>query len=129
MNKSNRPSSEFVVCYSTTDNIHANLHAYCRGDGTVRDNNHVVDIVREFCHGNEDKIITRAPIDGERVMFEIRLGISGTRHGTSDYFGLDYQQFQPCPHCVAEAGMDIYLQIKHLLCRAQKRMTTKGKTK
>lgn len=43
-----------------------------------------------------------------------------TRRGTSNYFGCDYRQIQPCPHCVAEAGMEIYVQIKHLLRRARK---------
>ena len=40
--------------------------------------------------------------------------------GKSNYFGCDYRQIQPCPHCVAEAGMEIFLQIKHLLRRARK---------
>ena len=62
----------------------------------------------------------RPPAEGERVMFEIVLHVCETRRGRSNYFGCDYRQVQPCPHCVAEAGMEIYLQIKHLLRRARK---------
>ena len=84
--------SRFVVCYTTRDGVHADLHAYA---------------------------------DGERVMFEIVLHVCATRRGTSNYFGCDYRQIQPCPHCVAEAGMDIYGQIKHLLRRARKEKNRK----
>lgn len=117
--KMGRPS-RFVVCYTTRDGVRAVLHAYADGDGSLRDNNHVREIVREFTHGNEGEVSNRPPEDGERVMFEIFLHVCATRRGTSNYFGCDYRQIQPCPHCVAEAGMEIYVQIKHLLRRARK---------
>ena len=85
--------SRFVVCYTTLDGVRADLHAYADGDGSLRDNNHVREIVLHVCE---------------------------TRRGKSNYFGCDYRQIQPCPHCVAEAGMDIYVQIKHLLRMARK---------
>ena len=112
--------SRFVVCYTTRDGVRADLHAYADGDGSLRDNNHVREIVREFTRGNEGTVRNRPPADGERVMFEIVLHVCGTRRGKSNYFGCDYRQIQPCPHCVAEAGMDIYVQIKHLLRRARR---------
>lgn len=120
-----RPS-RFVVCYTTTDGVRAHLHAYADGDGSLRDNNHVREIVREFTHGNEDAVRNRPPADGERVLFEIALHVRDTRRGTSSYFGCDYRQIQPCPHCVAEAGMDIYGQIKRLLRRARREKERKG---
>ena len=124
--------SRFVVCYTTRDGVRADLHAYADGDGSLRDNNHVLEIVRKFTHGNEgavrnrppadgERVRNRPPADGERVMFEIVLHVCETRRGRSNYFGCDYRQIQPCPHCVAEAGMDIYGQIKHLLRRARKK--------
>jgi len=113
--------AEFVVCYATYDNVHANLHAYCRGEGSIRDENHVRDIVDEFCKGNEGKINTSPPSEGERTMFEITLGVKDTRKDHSTYFGCDYSQIQQCPHCVAEARMDIFLHIKSLLMRAARR--------
>ena len=112
--------SRFVVCYTTLDGVRADLHAYADGDGSLRDNNHVREIVRELTHGNEGTVRNRPPADGERVMFENVLHVCETRRGKSNYFGCDYRQIQPCPHCVAEAGMDIYVQIKHLLRRARK---------
>lgn len=121
--------SRFVVCYTTRDGVRADLHAYADGDGSLRDNNHVLDIVREFTHGNEGMVRNRPPEDGERVMFEIVLYVCATRRGTSNYFGCSYRQIQPCPHCVAEAGMDIYLQIKHLLRRARKEKNRKERSK
>ena len=39
--------SRFVVCYTTTDGVRADLHAYADGDGSLRDNNHVRKIVRD----------------------------------------------------------------------------------
>lgn len=119
--------TQFVICYSTTDGFRANLHAYTRGDGSLRDNNHAIDIVREFVGGNEDRIMTRPPIDGERVMFEVWLPVVGTRHGVSCYGKPDFRQIQPCPQCVAEAGMEIYAQIKHLLRRARVRRREDGR--
>lgn len=113
-------NSRFVVCYTTLDGVRADLHAYADGDGSLRDNNHVREIVREFTHGNEGVVRNRPPEEGERVMFEIVLNVCETRRGKSNYFGCDYRQIQPCPHCVAEAGMDIYVQIKHLLRKARK---------
>lgn len=118
--KASVPSSCFVVCYTTEDGVHANLHAYCRGDGSLRDNNHVQEIIHEFCHGNEDKIRCRPPVDGERVMFEVWLSVMSTRHGTSTYGKPDYKQIQPCPQCVAEAGYEIYSQIVRLLKNAER---------
>ena len=114
-----RPS-RFVVCYTTRDGVRADLHAYADGDGSLRDNNHVREIIETFTRGNEGLISNAAPSDGERVLFEIVLHVCATRRGTSSYFGCDYRQHQPCPHCVAEAGMDIYLQIKRLLRRARR---------
>lgn len=111
--------TEFVTCYTTKDGVHANLHAYTRGDGSLRDCNHALDIVKEFVGGNEDRITQRAPVEGERVMFEVWLPVTGTRHGTSNYGTPDYRQIQPCPQCVAEAGYDIYSQIVRLLRRAR----------
>ena len=112
--------SRFVVCYTTRDGVHADLHAYAAGDGSLRDTNHVREIVREITRGIEGAGRDRPPAAGERVMFEIFLHVCSTRRGKSNYFGCDYRQIQPCPHCVAEAGMEIFLQIKHLLRRARK---------
>lgn len=78
--------SRFVVCYTTRDGVHAVLHAYADGDGSLRDNNHVREIVREFTHGNEGEVRNRPPSDGERVMFEIVLHVCATRRGTSNGF-------------------------------------------
>lgn len=78
--------SRFVVCYTTRDGVRADLHAYADGDGSLRDNNHVREIVREFTHGNEGAVRNRPPADGERVMFEIVLHVCATRRGTSNYF-------------------------------------------
>ena len=120
-------ASRFVVCFATKDGVRADLHAYADGDGSLRDNNHVREIVREFARGNEGAVSTRPPADGERVLFEVVLHVMDTRRGTSSYFGCDYRQVQPCPHCVAEAGMDIYRQIKRLLRRARRNKGKDGK--
>ena len=52
--KMGRPS-RFVVCYTTRDGVRAVLHAYADGDGSLRDNNHVREIVREFTHGKRGR--------------------------------------------------------------------------
>lgn len=111
--------TEFVVCYSTRDGVEAKLHAYRRGEGSIRDENHVREIVKCFLHGNEDLISDAAPSADERVLFEIHLGVKNTRRDGSGYFGWDYRRIEPCPQCVAEAGMDIFHQIKHVLRRAK----------
>lgn len=108
---------QFVVCYATADGVVARLHAYGRGDGSLRDVNHVRDIVRCFAKGNEGAVSCEPPADGERVMFEITLGVSRTRRGGSRYSNWDYRQVQPCPQCVAEAGMDLFALIKRNLRR------------
>ena len=82
-------ASRFVVCYTTRDGVRADLHAYADGDGSLRDNNHVREIVREFTNGNEGVVRNRPPADGERVMFEIVLHVCETRRGKSNYFGCD----------------------------------------
>lgn len=116
-------AARFVVCYATAagDAGKARLHAYADGDGSLRDNNHAAEIVREFARGNEGAIVMRPPQGDERAMFEVVLCVSSTRRGTSTYFGCDYRQIQPCPHCVAAAGMEIYEEIKRVLKRARKR--------
>lgn len=115
-------AARFVVCYATAagDGTVARLHAYADGDGSLRDNNHAAEIVREFARGNEDAVLMRPPRGDERAMFEVVLCVRATRRGTSTYFGCDYRQIQPCPHCVAAAGMEIYAEIKRLLKRARR---------
>lgn len=122
-------ASRFTVCYTTRDGVRADLHAYADGDGSLRDNNHVREIVETFTHGNEGAVRNLPPVDGERVLFEVVLHVRDTRRGTSSYFGCDYRQHQPCPHCVAEAGMDIYGQIKRLLRRARREKDRKEDAK
>ena len=56
--------SRFVVCYTTRDGVRADLHAYADGDGSLRDNNHVREIVREFTNGNEGVVRNHPPGDG-----------------------------------------------------------------
>lgn len=110
--------TEFVVCFATSDGKVARMHAYGRGEGSLRDENHVRDIVGCFSRGNEGSILCEPPGPDERVMFEITLGVSGSRRGGSVYSGWEYRQISPCPQCVAEAGMDVYRQIKRNLRRA-----------
>lgn len=109
--------TQFVVCYSTCDGVVARLHAFGRGEGSVRDENHVRDIVACFAKGNEGAVVCAAPGPGERVLFEITLGVSRTRRGGSRYSNWDYRQVQPCPQNVAEAGMDLFRLIKRNLRR------------
>lgn len=112
---------EFVVMYCAHPDGHARLHAFERGDGSLRDENHVVDIVREFCKGNEGAIVQRPPAAGERPLFEIVLAVRDTRGGTSTYHGWNYRRHEPCPYDVANAGMELYAMIKGLLKKARKR--------
>lgn len=111
-------ASRFVVCYTTNDGVHAVLRAYMDGDGTVRDNNHVQEIVRMFVRGNEDVVMTSAPGEDDKVLFEMWMFVRDTRRNGSGYFGWDYAQRPGCPQCVAEAGMYIYRQLKHVLRKA-----------
>ena len=114
--------SRFVVCYATRDGVVANLHAYLDGDGAVRDNNHVVDIVSSFCSGkNGADVVRSAPEPGEKILFEIVLRVSGTRRGGSTYSGWDYVRHDGCPFEVAEEGMLVYKRIKRLLRAAKNR--------
>ena len=112
---------EFVVMYCEHADRYARLHAFRRGDGSVRDENHVLDIVREFCKGNESSIVQRAPEDGERPLFEIVLRVAKTRHGVSSYSGWDFRRHEPCPFDVATWGMVIFRKIKSLLKKARAR--------
>lgn len=112
---------EFVVMYCEHPNRLARLHAFERGGGSMRDENHVADIVRAFCKGNEGTIVQRPPAAGERPLFEIVLAVRDTRGGTSTYHGWSYRRHEPCPYDVANAGMELYAMIKGLLKKARKR--------
>lgn len=117
MKKEESNVSEFVVCFSTVDGVIAKLHAFRRGESSVRNDNHVQDIITHFVKDNP--ILTRAPQDGERALFEVRLFSCGFGRRNNSY-KIDYRRIEPCPQCVAEAGMDIYYQLKSLLRRCRK---------
>lgn len=112
---------ELVVMYCEHADRYARLHAFRRGDGSVRDENHVLEIVQEFCRGNEASIVQRAPEAGERPLFEIVLRVAKTRHCVSSYSGLDFRRHEPCPFDVATWGMVIFREIKSLLKKARAR--------
>lgn len=111
--------TEFVAMWTTRDRRNVALHAFRRGEGSIRDENHVRDIMDCFARGNEDLVLKTPPDPGETPLFEIHLRVAETRHGGSNYSGWDYRMYQDCPHRVAEAGMDIYQQIKALLKKAR----------
>lgn len=110
--------TELVICYATADGAVARLLAYGRGDGSLRDENHVRDIARCFAKGNEEDVVCRPPAPGERVLFEITLGVSRSRRGTSRYSGWDYRRIEPCPMEVAQEGMLLFRKIKSNLRKA-----------
>jgi len=114
--------SEVRICYSTADGNVARLHAYRAGEGGVRDDNHVEDIVSSFCSGkNGADVVRYAPEPCEKILFEIVLRVSGTRRGGSTYSGWDYVRHEGCPFDVAEEGMLVYKRIKRLLRAAKNR--------
>lgn len=112
--------TQFVVCFSTTDGKTAQLHAFRRGEGSLRDENHVGEIISCFCKGNENGIIHREPVEGERVLYEVHLTVENTRRNGSRYSGWDFRMFPGCPHCVAVAGYDIFRQMKRVLKNARR---------
>lgn len=111
--------AQFVTCFATTDNKVARLHAFMRGEGSLRDENHIREIVAMFTRGNDTKVIPSAPAENEKVLYEVFLSVENTRHGHSRYSGWDFKMHPGCPQCVAEAGHDIYVHIKKLLKNAK----------
>lgn len=112
--------SEVRICYATKDWKVARLHAYRSGEGGVRDDNHVEDIVRCFCSGrNGAEVVRSAPEPGDSVLFEVILRVSNTRRGNSTYSGWEYVRHEGCPFDVARDGMLVYQRIKRLLRAAR----------
>lgn len=110
--------TKLKVCYATPDEKLFEVFAYLddNGSGSIRDANHVTEIVEHLTRtgGHAEK-----PPAGWREAFVIELGVMDTRRGNSAYVNWDFRQVQPCPHEVAEEGMNIYREIKRVLRRAK----------
>lgn len=113
--------TEVLIELATPDEVRVDFHAFVGGEvgvGRVQDYNHCLDIVRELV-GTDGAWVDGRPA-GKRVLFRIALGVDETRRGESVYRGARYQRIEPCPLNVAQAGMEVYGELKRLLRRAKR---------
>lgn len=109
--------TRLAIALATGDGRRVDCHAWTDGGGSLRDCNHATDCVRQLV--GTDGAWSEGRPDGKRTLFEISLGIGDTRRGTSTYRGCDYRRLPGCPNAVAEAGMEIYAELKRVLRRAR----------
>lgn len=105
---------QFVIQIVFENNM-VEFYSFVRedGSGTVRDWNHAAALARNFAVGAE--VHEGLPPADSLLLFEIMVGVSGTRRGTSVYKGYDYKRFPGCSNQIAEIGMEIFHEVKRAI--------------
>lgn len=122
--------TRFVITIATQDFKTATFFAYGDdGNGSVRDCNHATECARVWCETSNGQARQEPPPEGWIRLFDVYVGIEQTRRGNSVYRGADYKRYPKCTNGVAQAGMEVYYDLKRVIREAARLAQEEGGAK